>query len=141
MATLIPVEMTDQDGEPVEKVQASYADFLWGVPEEVAPIYPSLGFSTTKGEDGRRKIIHVAEGTPAEAAGFEIGDVVMTLEGKEIRSRGDVSRLMAEKRWGDALSATVKRGEETVEIEVLLRRTVDEDEEDEDRDGDEDEDA
>ena len=137
VALLIPVEVADEDGEPVEEVQASYADFLWGVPEELAPIYPILGFSTTRGEDERRKIIHVAEDTPAEAAGFEVGDVVLTVEGREIRSRGDLARLMAEKRWGDALSATVQRGEETVELEVLLRRTVDEDEEDED-DGDED---
>ncbi len=136
MALLIPVEMSDQDGEPVENVQASYADFLWGVPEEVAPIYPILGFSTTKGEDERRKIIHVAEGTPAEEAGFEVGDVLMTVEGMEIRSKGVLARLMAEKRWGDMVSATVQRGEETVELKVLLRRTVeDEDEEDEGGEG------
>ncbi len=140
VALLIPVEMRDQDGEPVEEVQASYADFLWGVPEEVAPIYPILGFSTTKGEDERRKIIHVAEGTPAEAAGFEVGDVLLTIEGQEIGSRGVLARLMAEKRWGDAVAATVMRGEETVEIEVLLRRTVDEEDEEEEEDENDDED-
>ncbi len=128
VALLIPVSVTDTDGEAVEEVQASYADFLWGLPEERAPIYPSLGLSTRKADDDRRKVIHVSEGSPAEAAGFQLGDVLLTVDGVEIRVKGDLNRLMAQKRWGDSLSATVRRGEETVEIVALLRRAVDEEE-------------
>lgn len=130
VALLIPVSVVDRDGEPVEKVQASYADFLWGVPEEQAPIYPSLGLSTRKADDGRRKVIHVSEDSPAEAAGFQLGDVLLTVEGQEIQGKGVLSRLIADKRWGDSLSATVQRGEETVELVVLLRRSLEEDDDD-----------
>ena len=127
---LIPVSIVAPDGEPVEQVQASYADFIWGVPEERAPIYPSLGLSTREDDDGHRQVIHVSEGSPAEQAGFQLGDTLRSAEGVEIRSRGDLSRLMAGKRWGDSLSATVQRGEETLELLVLLRRTVEDDEDD-----------
>jgi uncharacterized iron-regulated protein len=124
VALLIPVSVVDEDGEPVERVQASYADFIWGLPEETAPIYPSLGISTREADDDRRRVIHVAEDSPAELAGFQLGDVLLTVDGADVHSRGDFNRLMAEKRWGDAVSATVRRGEETVELVALLRRTV-----------------
>ncbi len=79
----------------------------------------------------------MAENSPAEGAGFEVGDVLLTAGDMEIWGKGDLNRLMAKKRWGDSLSATVQRGEETVELVVLLRRTL----EDEDEAGDEDEDG
>ncbi len=132
VSLLIPVEIAGHDGEPVDAVQASYADFLWGVPEEVAPIYPSLGLSTREGDDGRRKVIHVAEDSPAAAAGFQLGDLLLSAEGVEIQGKGDLNQVMAEKRWGDALTATVQRGEETVELLALLRRSMEGDEDDED---------
>ncbi len=128
VATLIPVSVEGEDGEPVEKVRASYADFLWGIPEATAPIYPSLGISTREADDGRRRIIHVVEGSPAARAGFQLGDVLLTVDGVDVMSRGDFNRLMASKRWGDAVSARVERGEETVELVALLRRTVEEEE-------------
>ncbi len=137
VALLIPVPVTGDEGERVDSVQASYADYLWGMPEERAPIYPYLGISSRKGEDERRKVIHVAENSPAEGAGFEVGDVLLTVGDMEIWGKGDLNRLMAKKRWGDSLPATVQRGEETVELVVLLRRTL----EDEDEAGDEDEDG
>ncbi len=129
VALLIPVPVTDDSGAPVADVQASYADYLWGLPEERAPIYPSLGISSRKDEDQRRKIIYVAEDSAAERAGFEVDDVLIEVDGQEIRRKGDLNRLMAQKRWGDSLSATVRRGEETVELVVLLRRTLEDEEE------------
>ena len=131
VALLIPVSVTGEDGEAVSSVQASYADFLWGLPEEQAPIYPTLGISTRQGdEDERRRVIHVSEGSAAERAGIELGDILLTVDGVEIRGRGVFNRLMAGKRWGDALSVTVERGEETVELTVLLRRAMEQEEAD-----------
>ncbi len=140
IAQLIPVSVVGPDGEPVDQVQASYADFLWGVPEVRAPIYPSLGLSTREDDDGNREVIFVSEGSPAERAGFQLGDILRSVEGVDIRVKGNLSRLMAGKRWGDSLSATVQRGDETLELLVLLRRTIEDDEDDED-DEDEDDDV
>ena len=47
MATVIPISVRDGEGEVIDQVQASYADFLWGVPPVTGPIYPSLGISTS----------------------------------------------------------------------------------------------
>ena len=128
VALLIPVSVTDEDGETVDSVQASYADFLWGLPEDTGPIYPTLGISTTKTDDGSRKVIHVSEDSSAERAGFQVGDLLLTVDGIEIRGKGDLALLMAGKRWGDALSASVSRNGETEALEVVLRRTLEEDE-------------
>ena len=35
--------LRDEDGDPVTAVQASYADFVWGLPPQADPLYPSLG--------------------------------------------------------------------------------------------------
>ncbi len=126
IATLIPVPVRDTDDELVSSIQGSYADFLWGLPKMSAPLYPSLGISTRKADDGGRKIIYVEEGSSAEHAGFQIGDLLLTVEGREIAAGSDISRLMADKRWGDALSATVQRDGETVELKILLRRIEEE---------------
>ena len=129
VASLIPVSVRDGDGEPVASVQASYADFLWGLPQDTGPIYPSLGISTRKNDDDRRELIYVAEDTPAERAGFQVGDLLVAADGVAIDSKGAFSRLMATKRWGDTISVTVERGEETVTIEAMLRRKLETDEE------------
>ncbi|MCP3957261.1 MAG: PDZ domain-containing protein [bacterium] len=124
VASLIPVPVRGEDDEPVASVQGSYADFLWGIPEDTGPIYPSLGISTRKTDDDRRQVIHVAEGTPAESAGFAVGDLLVAADGVAIDTRGAFNRVMATKRWGDPISVTVEREGENVTIEAVLRRTV-----------------
>ena len=122
VASLIPVSVQDEDGELVDRVQGSYADFVWGLPRQEAPLYPSLGISSRKGDDGRRTIIHLAEESTAQRAGLAVGDFLLAVDGVDLVAKGVFSRLMAEKRWGDAVSVTVERAGETLEIEVLMRR-------------------
>lgn len=128
VASLIPVPVRGEDDVPVESVRASYADFLWGLPKMTAPLYPSLGVSTRKNDDGAREVIYVAEESPAFGAGFAVGDVLLTVAGREIQEGADLSRIMAGMRWGDGFVATVRRGGETVDLEVVLRRGVEESE-------------
>jgi len=127
IATLVPIPVVGEGEEKVERVSAAYADVLWGLPEAVAPLYPSLGLSTTEAETGR-KVIYVAEESPAEAASFELGDVLIELDGIPIDSKRRLNRHMAAKRWGDAVEAKIERGGETLEITVYLRRSPPSDE-------------
>jgi len=137
MATVVPVVVRDEDDEPVEKVQASYADFVWGVAPEENSLYPTLGLSTSEGDDGvHRKVIYVSEDSVAEVAGFAIGDVLVAMDGVDLDSRSRLSRLVAGKSWGDDAVFTVRRGEETLTIRAFFRRTLDEDDEDDDATGD-----
>ena len=132
MASVIPISVGDIC-EPVEKVQASYADFIWGVPPETSPIYPHLGLSTFKNKDnGRRKVIYIAKESPAERAGFQMSDVLLSMDGNDVPDRATLKRLVAGKEWGDTATFKVARGEAEVDVLVEFRRERPEPCEDED---------
>ena len=120
VASLVPVPVGDAC-DPEREVQASYADFVWGVPSSGEPFYPWLGLSTTESEAGR-KVIHVASGSPAERAGFATGDVLLTVDGAAIPDDRTLKRLLAERHWGDRSLFVVSRGGERVELPVGFRR-------------------
>ncbi len=67
----------DDDDKPVSEVRASYATFVWGVPQEIEPLYPSLGVSLM-GAMGKEptQIIQVSEKGVGERAGLKVGDVL-----------------------------------------------------------------
>lgn len=111
MASIVPIEVLDAKQAPIEAVQASYADFIWGLPPEKDPIYPELGVATVDlgPGDARRKILSVSKGSPAGVAGFLAGDVLISMDGSPLKNREDLNRLMAEKRWGDSAEFVVSR--------------------------------
>jgi uncharacterized iron-regulated protein len=123
IATVVPVNVRDEDGHDIKTVQASYADFVWGLPAQSGPLYPSLGLSTNPVEGEKAlKVILVSEKTPAEKAGVQVGDVIVSLDGMPVPDKETLNRLIASKRWGDEAVLTVKRGSETKELRVTLRR-------------------
>ena len=121
----IPVILEEEDGV-IEAVQASYADFIWGMPPATDPIYPSLGLSTrSSGDDEtRRTVIFVAEESVAEAAGFQPGDVLLEVDGQPIVDKAAFAELMAGMRWGDRAVIKVRRGEEELMLDVTFRRQL-----------------
>jgi membrane-associated protease RseP (regulator of RpoE activity) len=110
-ASVIPVPIAEEAGEtPIAKVQASYADFVWGLPPSTDPLYPSVGISTPETKSGERyKVIMVGKESPAEAAGFKVGDELVSIDGTPYTDKETVNRLMSEKRWGDAVVYKVMR--------------------------------
>ena len=68
------------------------------------------------------KVILVAKGAPAEKAGAQVGDVIVSLDGTAVPDKETLNRLVAAKRWGDEAALTVKRGGETKTLRLLLRR-------------------
>ena len=90
-ASVIPVSVREEEGGPlVTKVQASYADFVWGLPPTTDPLYPSVGLSTPEQKSGERyKVIAVVKGSPAAAAGFQVGDELVSIDGAAVRRQGD----------------------------------------------------
>jgi uncharacterized iron-regulated protein len=123
IATVVPVNVRDDEGHEVKTVQASYADFVWGLPASADPLYPSLGLSSSPVE-GRKalKVILVSEKTPAEKAGVQVGDVIVSLDGAAVPDKETLNRLVAAKRWGDVAALRVQRGGETKELRLALRR-------------------
>ena len=122
-ASVIPIPVLDEKDRPA-KVRASYADFVWGVPQETDPVYPVLGLSTRDPKDGSAgwPVINVEKGSVAEAAGFRVGDVLLAMDGTALDKKGTFNRLMAGKRWSDTAAYEVKRGEERVTLVATFAR-------------------
>jgi len=130
IASVIPVPAEDDDGEPVESVQASYANFVWGLPAGEEALYPGLGSSTTQSDEppGRR-VIFVPEDTVAEHAGLQVGDVIVAVDGQPTLDKVAYNRVLGGYRWGDAATVTVLRDGEETALEVAFRRLPEEDDE------------
>ena len=123
-ASVIPIPIREEEGEPlVAKVQASYANFVWGLPPSTDPLYPSVGISTPEQKSGERyKVIMVGKDSPAAAAGFLVGDELVSIDGVASTDKETVNRLMAGKRWGDAVDYKVMRKGQEQALTVYLRR-------------------
>ncbi|HSK08643.1 MAG TPA: ChaN family lipoprotein [Vicinamibacterales bacterium] len=124
IASLIPVAVRGEDG-PVASVRASYANFLWGVPETMDSHYPTLGLSTAVGQgDAARRVIIVQKNSVAERAGIAVGDVLLSVDGVPLEDKEAYNRLIAAKRWGDPARIVVRRGGEEVTLTAVFRRMV-----------------
>jgi len=123
-ASVVPVPIAEEAGATlIAKVQASYADFVWGLPPSTDPLYPSVGISTPESKSGERyKVIMVGKESPAEVAGFKVGDELVSIDGTPYTDKETVNRLMSEKRWGDAVVYKVMREGQEQTLTAHLRR-------------------
>ena len=64
----------------------------------------------------------VVPGSAAEQAGFEIGDIMLSVDGNAIETFSDVQRLVALSS-GDSLAIEVDRGGSVITLETTPRRT------------------
>jgi membrane-associated protease RseP (regulator of RpoE activity) len=121
IASVIPMAATNDKGEK-PAVRASYANFVWGVANEKAPLFPTLGLSTGQKKENLYPIIAVQPETVAAEAGFKVGDSLVSMDGVALTDTEILNRLMAEKRWADSAEFKVKRGAEDVTIKAFFRR-------------------
>jgi len=125
-ASLIPVPVAESPGaEGRRSVRASYADFVWGVPPPGDPLYPTLGIALPETKSGERyPVILVTPDSVAEAAGFEVGDELVSMDGVPIDDKETVNRVVAEKHWGDTAVCKVVRGGEELTLTAYFRRQL-----------------
>ncbi len=125
IASVMPIEVEDDETNlPIRAARASYADFFWGIQLERDPLYPVLGVSTAERAAGERlPVIFVAKDSVAAAAGFEVGDLLLSMDGVPIDDKEALHRLMSEKRWADGARFLVRRGEREEELVALFRRS------------------
>lgn len=123
VATLIPVPVGADPHNPRQAVQASYADFVWGVASEADTLFPALGVSTRQ-PDVREavEIIIVPADSLAAAAGVSVGDRLLSIDGTAVPDRETMNRLVAAKRWGDRIVLGLEREGEAVEASFVFRR-------------------
>ena len=58
--------------------------------------------------------------TPAEEAGFEAGDVIIAVNGKDVEDVADVRRLVGREKPGSELKFSVRRGDEELSLEARI---------------------
>jgi uncharacterized iron-regulated protein len=124
-ASLVSVAVSDRDKGrcDIRTVRASLADFVWGVPEEDSPLYPTPGFSTRWVQTEKLpEVIQVDKKSASERAGLKVGDRLVELDGRPAADREAIHRAFTTKRWGDSARLTVRRGSETVSLELVFRR-------------------
>lgn len=123
VATMITVPVDDDPDTRREAVQASYADYVWGVAAEADTLYPTLGFSTRASEeDGSVEVIIVPSASAAAQAGVAVGDKLVAIDGRNVPDREAMNRAVAAKRWGDRIVLGLERDGEPVEARFVFRR-------------------
>jgi putative serine protease PepD len=79
-----------------------------------------LGVSTSAGTDGVT-IASVSAGGPAEAAGLRVGDVIISVGGKQVVDPDQVAAAIQDRHPGDGVAVEVRRsdgGNETLQVKL-----------------------
>ena len=83
------------------------------VTAQIAQVY-SLGV------DAGAYVITVAEGSPAERAGIQVGDIITAIGGREVAGREDVLTAVRSHKVGDAVTVEIFRNGERVSVTATL---------------------
>ena len=73
-------------------------------------------------EDGMY-VRSVTEDSPAARAGIKTGDVILEIAGEMVANREDLVEVLGANLPGTKVKLKLKRGEETIELELTLGRT------------------
>ncbi len=100
------------------------------LPMRPADVYWAIGYHDLEGdrvklgvliepaEEGGVRVIGVMPGSPAEAAGFQKGDRIVSAGGNIVRNVTDLTQKVNEYEAGDTGTLEVIRGEERLDLEV-----------------------
>lgn len=84
---------------------------------------PMLGVANVPGaKDDACRIGRVLPGLPAERAGIRAGDVILKFDGEAVRSFKDLTDRVAASKPGQKVVVELRRGEETLRIELEIGR-------------------
>jgi len=81
-----------------------------------------VGIELDKDDSGVMTVQRVVPGSPAEQAGFQVGDVLFALNGIEINDKNESALKTAKKDWkpGQSVSYTLKRDGRPVNANLTL---------------------
>lgn len=100
---------------PVKRVRALLTE--WLSPRRLQKVW--LGAEVQ--ERGEELVVaEVEEGSPADRAGVREGDLVRAVNGRSVRSRYDLYKVLLPLRVGDRVAWRAQRGGEVLETEIAL---------------------
>jgi len=116
--TVVCLEVESEVG--AVDVSSSLADYVWGLPEEVKPAYPSFGLSF-KQFDGLENLVIDRDPIDGVALGqdFKKGDVVLDVDGLSFFSINELRIYLSLFTWDDEVKFRLLS--EAQEKEVLLQ--------------------
>ncbi len=85
-----------------------------------------LGLKYDKNATGDIAVTSIMPGSPAASAGFEVGDILVALNGAKMADKDAVKKAKGEWKVGQAVTYTVKRGTEEKQIAATLAQMPDE---------------
>jgi len=129
--TLLCVDIPGKE-EGVE-VSRSLADYVWGIPEEEQPEYPSIGLKLKKIEELENLVV---ESDPingvAKQSGFKKGDVILSVDGNPFSDINSLRMYLAQFGWDDEVRFRLLREARVIEISLIFHPPKDEDKSKED---------
>lgn len=112
--------VTIPKGKPATRVSRNLADYICGIPAEDKPAFPSVGLGLKK-IDGLENL--VIDGKPkagaAKAAGFEKGDIVLSVDGKPFADINELRIALSGFGWGREVKFHILR--QAQELDIVLR--------------------
>jgi S1-C subfamily serine protease len=81
------------------------------------PLPPRL--ATRLGRRSAVEVVEIVEGSPAALAGLRPEDIIVALDGTEVRGVDDIQRLMTAERIGETVTATVVRQERELSVPLV----------------------
>jgi len=87
-----------------------------------------LGITKDMSEDGKMTVTKIFPGSPAEKAGFQVGDKIVSINGVEFGEKNEekIHGLMKDAKIGDKVTYVVSRGSENLTLEATLVKITDE---------------
>ena len=69
---------------------------------------------------GTAEVAGVEDGSPADEAGLEAGDLILSVDGEELRNHLQLGEVVSSKRPGEEVTLTIDRGGERMELTATL---------------------
>ncbi|MFZ2054119.1 MAG: ChaN family lipoprotein [Candidatus Aminicenantales bacterium] len=113
--TVVALEIAPE--EKTLAVAGSFADYIWGIPEQEQPAYPAIGLALKK-IDGLENLVLERKPIDGVAVGgdFEKGDVLLSVDGKTFADINELRIHLAQHKWGDEAKIRLLRSGEVREV-------------------------
>jgi 2-alkenal reductase len=84
------------------------------------PVTPQVKAQENLSVDTGVLVTEVSPGGPAEAAGVQVGDVVLAIDGEAIDEHNAFAEVLFTHKPGETVEATIQRGDRQMTVEVTL---------------------
>lgn len=89
------------------------------------PNKPSMGLKIQNLENGNGlKILDVIDGSPAAKAGLQKDDILLAMDGQELKDVDELRNKLSDRKEGDSFELKYKRGEEIVTTVVKFPKKI-----------------